>query len=70
MLFHIVAVTQDGKKFDGPVTERIEDPVAEGRVVQYNFGRTFRSYPTAEEARAECERFKDAGHHATIARPK
>lgn len=40
--------------------------LAEGRVIRYNFGMTLRSYPTAEEARAEVERFKDAGHQASI----
>ncbi len=40
--------------------------LAEGRVIRYNFGQTLRSYLTAEEARAEIERFKDAGHHASI----
>lgn len=40
--------------------------LAEGRVVRYNFGMTLRSYPTAAEATAECERFKEAGHQASI----
>ena len=40
--------------------------LSQGRVVRYNGGLTMRSYPTAEEARMECERFKDAGHHASV----